>query len=269
MADRVEKASRARELDARRGSEATVYPSSSSCGASVRSDLDPFSPPQVSDNYEADAYAGAVEADNDLDIFLKTYQDTTPPTSPLSPSSSPAKTDNGTASFDFAAINHRVSPPAESSHPSPQKDVPSYDFQADYTSPHVKDISGYSSPLVDRSRPTTSSGAAQGETFSDSVFDWGAIEPQPSLCQDAFSPTGASSSGGSDDFDGCFDNAFGPCSSSGSGSGHKADESAFMGSEGLIDFGSSLQSVYGNGHGIGGNDADLFNADLQVWLAGY
>lgn len=226
MEDRMEKASRARQMDSRRGSEATYMSSSSS--ASVRSD--PYTPPHMADSYESDNFANLTENEGQFDAFLGTYQDT-PPTSPLTAGTSPTKTENfehGTSSFDFANVNNGNSMAAASHQASTR-----------------------SSPAATHSNlPTANATQTQAESFSNSVFDWGAIEPQPSLCADPFSPAAASSA--ASEFDGCFDNAFAPS---------KAD-SAFMGSEELLDFGG--QSLYNAG--LGGN-VDLFSANLDLWLS--
>lgn len=226
MEDRVDKATRARQLDARRGSEAT-YTSSSS--GSVRSD--PFTPPNMNDNYESDTFGQLTDVESQFDAFVGAYQDDTPPTSPLTAGASPRKRENyqtGTTSFDFANMNDNTSPAAVSHH-SPAISSPS---------------TSHASP------PPVIAAQSQPEAFSDSVFDWGAIEAQPALCGDAFSPAAASSA--ASEFDGCFDNTFEPTTS-------KVD-SAFMSSNGFVDFANQL--LYKEDMSI---SDDVFAREFKDW----
>lgn len=228
MSDRVDKASRARAIDARRGSEAT-YTSSSSC-PSVRSD--PYTPPHQADYYESDAGPNTLDGVAELDALIKQYEDT-PPTSPLTAgTTSPTKTEtyeNTTDTFDFATLSEHYSPAVRSNHSSPL--VSQHEMMSQQTSPVV-------------------TSHTQSESFADSVFDWGAIEPQPSLCADAFSPGGGSSSSASE-FEVNFDQAFNQT---------KSDNNTFMGSEGFADFGSSAM------FNTALESPGIFSASMEAWL---
>ncbi|GAB7344361.1 hypothetical protein MBLNU457_2223t1 [Dothideomycetes sp. NU457] len=217
MADRIDKASRARKMDARRGSEQDFYGSSSS---SVRSD--PYTPPYMADTYES---AFGLDADH-LENFLQAHQDT-PPSSPPTGSprtkqedASPAhqSSPQGTATYDFATMKRSVSPKAAST--------------------------VHSSPAV--------GGASQGEAFGESIFDWGAVDAQPPLTSDAFSP-GAASSNESELDDDAFDSAF--------GSSKNGDNPTF---ETLLDFSSN---GYNGGMLTGlSTSSDMFAAQMENWL---
>lgn len=216
MVDRVDKASRARKMDARRGSEAQY--TSSSSGASVRSD--PFTPPHISDAFDNASFGG----EDDLQAFL-TAQEDTPPTSPLTAGTSPAATHNSfhanSSTFDFAAPQSYHSPSGASDHVSPHSGTATYDFApshvspAQISSPSHSHLDFHSSPRVVQTSSTNTisaaagSGASQADSFTMPIYDWGAIEPQPSLVADSFSPAGGSpSSDLSDDMDGFGGNAF-------------------------------------------------------------
>lgn len=212
MVDRVEKATRARHMDARRGSHAT-YASSSASDRSY-----PDTPPNATD-LEDDAFANFAEADRNFNAFMKQYEDT-PPTSPVTAGTSPAKTaDKYTtpaAAFNFSEETREASPAALSTHSSPPAKSNSPVLGAQY----------------------------QNDGFASTVFDFGAIDAQPNVCGglDAFSPAHTSSSGSE------FDH-FSPGADAGA-------EGAFMGSDGLLDFNSSM---------YGSSDA-LFAASLDAWL---
>lgn len=182
MIDRVEKSTRARHIDARRGSEATSYNSSSSCG-SVRSD--PFTPPNMCDSYDAESMAQLNDPNGDIDALIRGYEDT-PPTSPMT-AGSPSKFNglNSTASIDFAS--NTMSPHAASHYSSPSM----YGGASNNPSPSLV---SYHSPQSKGPVMQRAATVSQSETFSSSVFDWGAIDAQPSLSADnAFSPASSAS----------------------------------------------------------------------------
>lgn len=208
MADRLEKATRARKLDARRGSEATNYASSTS-SASERGY--PDTPPNTFDA-EDNAFTTFNDVDGQFDAFIKAAYRDTPPTSPITASTSPTKTvenyEQGTSSFDFA---QGVSPAALSTHSSPP---------ASYNA----------SPELPQQAQQQSQNANDG--FGDTLFDFGAIETQSTLGADPFSPAAESSSSSSD-----FDNTYEQLG---------CGKETFMGSEGLLDFSNDQNQFFAN-----------------------
>jgi len=254
MAERVEKASRARRMDdARRGSEDTgAYDGSSpsSSGAS-----DPYTPPHV-----ADAYNEVMPDEAHLEAFLRTYQDT-PPTSPLTGGASPAVAQDGfNASFNFANTAQQQ-----------QHSTVSNEFTSihDHVSPHALTATD-SSPLLTslRSPALAVAGGSQSQYYTDTaVFDWAAISSQPALTQDAHSPTAGSSSSheSEEDFDNgsAFDAAFGPSSSLKNSSAEPTFE-ALLGLDGSA-------AVYGHGGLSAGlsSSTDVFSAQMDDWLQEY
>jgi len=135
----------------------------------------------MADSYDSDTLAQLNDPSGEIDAFIREYQDT-PPTSPVTGGSQNGsnKMETLTASFQYTsdktqqAASHSSSPVA-SSHSSPSLEA--------Y---HTPDLTV----------------ATHSENFSSSVFDWGAIDPQPSLCggpnggaESVFSPPGVSSSG--------------------------------------------------------------------------
>ena len=221
-------------MDARRGSEAETY-DGSSCSQSVHSD--PYTPPYMADSYESDNFGTLNEPEAALDAFLRSHQDT-PPTSPPTAGASPREKkdtyENNTSSFDFAVAANTQTASVR-----------------DHVSPRAISTT-QSTPVVG------GPAAQQSEAFGDSVFDWGAIEPQPPLVQDAFSPAAASSSsiGSEDDFDNdAFDSAFGS-------SKHGADPTF----ESLLGLGTN--DMYSSGLPTGlSTSADVFAAQMESWLA--
>ncbi|GAB7346622.1 hypothetical protein MBLNU459_g1760t1 [Dothideomycetes sp. NU459] len=165
MVDRVEKATRARRMDSRRGSHAT-YASSSDSEHSY-----PDTPPNANE-YDDDTFADFANADTNFNAFMKQYQDT-PPTSPVTGGTSPTKAEQYTtpgATFEYDGEPAEVSPAALSAHSS-------------------------SPPALSHS--PVAGAQYQNDGFASTVFDFGAIDAQPNVCGpvDAFSPANTSSSG--------------------------------------------------------------------------
>lgn len=231
MEQRMDKASRARKIDARRGSEAgNTYASSVSDDRSY-----PNTPPH-SDCHTFDGTDDVLldySADSELDAFLKQYRDT-PPTSPATAVDSPAKTQQSfnnattTASFDFAAD---VSPAPLSTHSSPP--ASSHDSPAD-TAPQPND----------------------GNDASFDAFGF-SVDTQPVLAADPFSPTPGSTSSVSE-----YEQTFEAAGVLDAGLGQGKE--TFMGSQGLeLDFGGQV------GLGLGNPGEAFFEVSLDAWLQGH
>ncbi|TKX26997.1 C2H2 type zinc finger domain-containing protein 1 [Elsinoe australis] len=227
LADRAEKASKARRMDARRGSEdvdAGAYSSSSSPSESGASN--PYTPPHLADTYDDEQFS--LSTAEGVEAFIKAYQDT-PPTSPAtggSPTSAsrPGSFEHSRLNFDLAAASSAGSP-SDAGSPHPVLDnTASFDFAAPTHQPagsvsptavSPKQLhSAHGSPMLSNlhhtpalsathttssnvSRPSSSQYMSQPEptpsSFADGVFDWGTIDAQPSLVTDPFSPAAASS----------------------------------------------------------------------------
>ncbi|KAL1310929.1 hypothetical protein AAFC00_001153 [Neodothiora populina] len=164
LTDRLEKANRARMLDARRGSELPGYESSSS------SDRDyPDTPPSA--NLEEDPFSA------NFTSFMKPFEET-PPTSPVV--SSPTKSGNKTTMGDFWSLD------------TEQQEVVAESVQRQ-SSPRSSPPPATHSPVLGVQ--------ATANDFNSSVFDFGPLDAQPKVAEqafDAFSPA-QSSSQGSDD----------------------------------------------------------------------
>ncbi|KAF2157857.1 hypothetical protein K461DRAFT_25585 [Myriangium duriaei CBS 260.36] len=137
LADRADKASRARRMDARRGSEDLEAYSSSSPSDSGS---DPYTPPQMSDCFGSDNVAeldlGTAEG---VEAFIRAYSENTPPTSPMtsgaSNSSRPESFDAARRTFDLAAASSHASSPL--SHHSPSGPA-AFDFASPVTADLTK-----------------------------------------------------------------------------------------------------------------------------------
>ncbi|GAM86570.1 hypothetical protein ANO11243_045840 [Dothideomycetidae sp. 11243] len=210
-ADRLEKSSRARKMDARRDSEDLDAYSSSSSPSDSGSD--PYTPPHM-----GDLDLGSAEG---VEAFIRAYSEHTPPTSPLtsgaSHSSRQESFDVARATFDIAAASSHASSPRSHRSPngtatfdfaSPMTAVSPRQLQSAQTSPLMRQTQATGSPsspaalssghhTVNTSPSlsnTVSTAASQSEpSLGENVFDWGAIESQPSLVGDSFSPAAASS----------------------------------------------------------------------------
>lgn len=164
IVDRMDKANRVRMMNARRGSEGSVYASSSPSERSY-----PDTPPNG--DFEEDPFSA------NFNSFMKPYEET-PPTSPVT--SSPAKSTNKSeASVNwFLESNGQTTVQQVAQLQSPPRSSP---------------------PAVDHS-PVLGA-QSSSDVFTNSVFDFGPLDTQPKVCQpfNAFSPAGSSNQGS--DFD--------------------------------------------------------------------
>lgn len=195
MEARMDKASRAREMDARRGSDESIYASSSP------SDSYPETPP--GGDFEEDPFSA------NFSSFLRPTYEVTPPTSPLH--SSPAKSTYMPMSEvgEFLQLHFQLQTTEQQQLDSPPHSSP----------PHLShELSPYLSPAEINSSPVLGAqnssnvftesdvspaevdnspvlgGHSSGDVFTTSVFDFGPPESQPKVCEpiDAFSPAASS-----------------------------------------------------------------------------
>ncbi|KAF4552504.1 Transcriptional factor SWI5-like protein [Elsinoe fawcettii] len=194
LGDRTDKASKARAMDARRGSDSAsvgAYSPSSSHSSPHSSTSDPYTPPHMPD-YADEAFSLATA--EGVEAFIKAYQDT-PPTSPATNASPSARSQHptiaslpaspnviaGSSDFDFSAPLHLEQPTAIS--------------PAQLTSPL---LSAIETPALSRPTSQGRSQAEVSEGYIEGGFDWAAIDAQPSLVNDPFSPVGVASPAGTD-----------------------------------------------------------------------
>lgn len=177
MESRTDKASMQRKknqdkaVDADAGADFIAAYASSSSGASDRSF--PVTPPDTSDNFDADAFLNLANGDVQFNSITSNWRDT-PPTSPVC--ASPTKT------------GEFISPA----------------MLSNYSSPPTHHISDYASPCPTNNVDSSFHGGSSPADFG--LFDDGAMETQPDVGFDIFSPPGESSGSsvymnGSDMFD--------------------------------------------------------------------
>jgi len=200
MASRLDKATRTREMDARRGSQVSAYDSSSPSDRSY-----PDTP--LNDNVESDPFAEFdPSSSTSFNAFIETYEET-PPTSPAVigvPSS--------TKAANREEINEAWfldSEPRETIEPVTQFATP----------PRSSPPPMANSPVL--------GAQSSNDAFNTEAFDFGPLDTQPQACEplERFSPA-ASSSHGSD-----FEHQS-PENSAGA--------ETFMGAQDILDFNNSM-----------------------------
>lgn len=265
--ERTEKAQRARQLDSSQRGQQQHYASSSSGHSSL-----PPTPEDTSGHYDASAFIDMLDQSS-FDPTVQQWRDT-PPTSPVSGTSPAANTaqhktpadsksqDPSTFDFNSAPLNANncVSPSALSVHsspPLPHAKLATTTANENQTTANI--FEGGSSP-PDEAYDIFAPDAAD--------FNFGAIDTNPGLGGDAFSPPGASDSSGSSVFTSDFD-----VPSSCHGSFNFGEKNGFAGS-----VGARITSHHEQQHDLWRIDEDYDyempalnmgeQADLDAWLGG-
>ncbi|KAI5248825.1 hypothetical protein E4T43_01003 [Aureobasidium subglaciale] len=220
ISERLERAAHQREMNARRNSEYTAYASSSASEASY-----PSTPAaNVNDDFDDEDFSNYQQQQQQQEgkYSVEELSRYTPPTSPFSVGNTSPKKE-----YKYTAIDI---------HSLPAMDVK---------------IMPSSPPQLPHSPPPSSQCPSQPFGSSNNTFSFSSIDCKPIIIEEeeeeeeGLSPAASSSSQSVDEKDNFSPNAT------------HAAESAFMGSEDMLEFNPSM---------YGGPGDALFNASLDAWL---